>query len=98
MQMAGEETCRVIAEIVIELAHKLRLRSVAEGVEDEATLATLVGLGCDLAQGYHFSRPVDAHRMPALVRQFDQSQPAATADHPTQGPAIVVSISREQCA
>lgn len=41
----------------IDLAHALGLRVVAEGVEDEQTLNLLVGLGCDLAQGYLISRP-----------------------------------------
>jgi len=33
---------------------------VAEGIEDESTLALLARLGCDLAQGYFISRPVAA--------------------------------------
>jgi EAL domain-containing protein (putative c-di-GMP-specific phosphodiesterase class I) len=98
MAMTRDNSSRVIAEIVIELARRLRLRSVAEGVEDEATLAVLAELGCDLAQGYYFSRAVDADRLPALVRQFNRTQPAAAADHPTQGPSIVVSITGQKCA
>jgi diguanylate cyclase (GGDEF)-like protein len=42
----------------IELARTLGLETVAEGVEDPLTLDTLASLGCDLAQGYHFSRPL----------------------------------------
>jgi EAL domain-containing protein (putative c-di-GMP-specific phosphodiesterase class I) len=42
---------------VIELAHTLDLRVVAEGVETEPQCALLAALGCDLAQGYLFSRP-----------------------------------------
>jgi EAL domain-containing protein (putative c-di-GMP-specific phosphodiesterase class I) len=42
----------------IELARTLGLETVAEGVEDPLTLDTLALLGCDLAQGYHFSRPL----------------------------------------
>ena len=47
-----------IVPAIIDLAHNLGLRVVAEGVEDEMTLNTLRDLGCDLAQGYHFGRPV----------------------------------------
>jgi EAL domain-containing protein (putative c-di-GMP-specific phosphodiesterase class I) len=79
MQMTRDKSCRVIAEIMVELARKLRLHSVAEGVEDEETLAALAELGCDLAQGYHFSRPVDADRLPALIRQFDRTDPSTLA-------------------
>ncbi len=62
MQMLENEGCKVIVEIVIDLARKLGLRSVAEGVEDEASLLSLMRLGCDMAQGYHLSRPIAADR------------------------------------
>ena len=44
---------------IIDLAEVLGLRVVAEGVEDEATLAALAALGCDVAQGYYFSRALE---------------------------------------
>ena len=47
-----------IVRSTIELAHDLGLRVIAEGVEDQATLDLLADLGCDLAQGYHMSRPL----------------------------------------
>ena len=52
-------SCRSSAT-TIELAHALGLRVVAEGIEDEGTLLALRELGCDLAQGYHLSRPLPA--------------------------------------
>jgi EAL domain-containing protein (putative c-di-GMP-specific phosphodiesterase class I) len=61
----------------IELAHRLGLRVVAEGVEDEPTLRHLRSLDCDVSQGYLHSRPlpagdlarwVAAHRSPVPVR------------------------------
>ncbi|MDQ0737083.1 putative bifunctional diguanylate cyclase/phosphodiesterase [Arthrobacter agilis] len=45
---------------IIDLAHSLDLRVVAEGVDNEATRAELRALGCDLAQGFHFARPLPA--------------------------------------
>ena len=45
---------------VIDLGHNLGLRVVAEGVEDRASLDLLASWGCDLAQGYFFSRPLPA--------------------------------------
>ncbi|OMQ14887.1 hypothetical protein A7K94_0213400 [Modestobacter sp. VKM Ac-2676] len=45
----------------IELAHRLGLRVVAEGVETPTTLAHLARLQCDESQGYLHSRPVPAH-------------------------------------
>jgi EAL domain-containing protein (putative c-di-GMP-specific phosphodiesterase class I) len=47
-----------IVRSTIELAHNMGLRVVAEGVEDQATWDLLVDLECDLAQGYHMSRPL----------------------------------------
>jgi diguanylate cyclase (GGDEF)-like protein/PAS domain S-box-containing protein len=50
----------VIARSTIDLAHNLDLTVVAEGVEDTASLQRLLEYGCDLAQGYLFSRPLPA--------------------------------------
>jgi diguanylate cyclase len=43
---------------VIELAHNLDLRVIAEGVEDQPTVELLQSLGCDYAQGFHLGRPM----------------------------------------
>ena len=43
---------------IIDLAHNLGVKVVAEGVEDEATMDLLIEYGCDAAQGYYFSRPL----------------------------------------
>jgi EAL domain-containing protein (putative c-di-GMP-specific phosphodiesterase class I) len=51
---------RPIVATTIELAHALGLRVVAEGIEDQETLLALRELGCDIAQGYHVSRPLTA--------------------------------------
>jgi diguanylate cyclase (GGDEF)-like protein/PAS domain S-box-containing protein len=49
-----------IVESTIELAHRLGLAVIAEGVEDHATFARLAAAGCDLAQGFHLGRPMPA--------------------------------------
>ena len=49
-----------IARITIELGHGLGLKVVAEGVEDKETYDWLKTNGCDIAQGYYFTRPVAA--------------------------------------
>jgi diguanylate cyclase (GGDEF)-like protein len=47
-----------IVHSTIDLAHNLHINVVAEGVEDKSTLDELGRLGCDIAQGYYFSRPL----------------------------------------
>jgi EAL domain-containing protein (putative c-di-GMP-specific phosphodiesterase class I) len=49
------------------LGRALGLRVVAEGVESGASAAVLAAIGCDLAQGFHYSPPVPADKLPALV-------------------------------
>ena len=60
MGMARDASDAVIVRSTIDLAHNMGLDVVAEGVEDEATLERLRGLGCDMVQGYLLSRPVSA--------------------------------------
>ena len=56
--MLSDESDLIIVRSTINLGHDLGLKVVAEGVEDEATLHRLAGLGSDFAQGYHFSKPL----------------------------------------
>jgi predicted signal transduction protein with EAL and GGDEF domain len=70
IHMMNDESCRIIVEILIDLASKLGLKSVAEGVEDEAALRSLIAMGCDVAQGYHLSRPLAADRIPAFIAEY----------------------------
>jgi diguanylate cyclase (GGDEF)-like protein len=56
--MLHDESDLIIVRSTINLGHDLGLRIIAEGVEDGATLHRLATLGCDLAQGFHLSRPM----------------------------------------
>ncbi|MEJ2061224.1 MAG: EAL domain-containing protein [Gammaproteobacteria bacterium] len=55
--MLVNEQDAIIVRSTIALAHNLNLMVVAEGVEDEGTLAALRNMHCDIAQGYFISRP-----------------------------------------
>jgi EAL domain-containing protein (putative c-di-GMP-specific phosphodiesterase class I)/CHASE2 domain-containing sensor protein len=57
----------ILVRSTIELAHELGLKVVAEGIEDAECLDFLRAAGCDYAQGYFISRPVDAERLEALL-------------------------------
>ncbi len=56
--MATVDDDAVIVHSIVDLAHNLGLRVVAEGVEDAVTMDLLIAHGCDEAQGYYFSRPL----------------------------------------
>ena len=60
---------RDIVQTIIALGHNLGMTVVAEGVETEAQMSLLSTLHCDLAQGYLFSRPVEAHHVLAMLRE-----------------------------
>ena len=57
-----------IVGAIVSLAHNLRLKVVAEGVETVAQLDLLKTLGCDQYQGYQFSPPVPAAEFESLMR------------------------------
>jgi predicted signal transduction protein with EAL and GGDEF domain len=62
-----DESDEIIVGSTINLGHDLRLKVVAEGVEDEITLKRLEKLGCDLAQGYYFGRPLPSQEFVVMV-------------------------------
>lgn len=51
-----------ILEAAISLAHKMGIKAIAEGVEDEKVCSLLETLNCDIAQGYMISRPLPADK------------------------------------
>jgi Amt family ammonium transporter len=58
-----------IVRAILELAHSLRLKVIAEGVETEEQLSSLHELGCDFIQGFLFSRPISAAAAGELYRE-----------------------------
>ncbi|MDP8969892.1 MAG: EAL domain-containing protein [Actinomycetota bacterium] len=74
---AGEAT---LVDAIVKLGHTLRLQTVAEGVERAEQLERLRSLGCPLAQGYLFARPLRADALDDLLAaRVHQPTPAATA-------------------
>lgn len=53
-----------IVQSVIELAHRLRLLVIAEGVEDEGTVTQLRTMECNVIQGYYYSKPLAPEAIP----------------------------------
>lgn len=58
-----------ITRAIITMAHQLKLKVIAEGVETEGQLKLLVANQCDEIQGYYFSRPVPAGEMETMLRE-----------------------------
>ena len=66
-EITGSSRGSSIAEMVIQLGRNLGLRVIAEGVEDERQAQILVTLGCELAQGYLFAKPMPASQLTAWL-------------------------------
>jgi len=64
----------VILESSLNMAKKLRITAVAEGVETQADWNLLRQLGCDLAQGYFMARPMEADAFLNWVRDWKQRE------------------------
>ncbi len=56
-----------LVQAIVYLGQALGLRVIGEGVETSAQAEALQRLGCDLAQGYHFGRPVEPQAIADLI-------------------------------
>ena len=63
------ETGFRLVKLIVDIAKFLNLHVVAEGVETAGQLELLKGLGCDLVQGYYFSRPVPPEEFEKLIEK-----------------------------
>ncbi|MDG4767325.1 EAL domain-containing protein [Solwaraspora sp. WMMD406] len=78
--MATDADDSAIVRSVIELARALGLRVVAEGVEDEASWRRLHALGCHVAQGWFYARPMPADELVSWLARYRPVSPGPTAD------------------
>ncbi len=67
-----------IVRSIIGLAHNLGMDVVAEGVEQASQKTVLAAWGCDVAQGYHFARPMSAERVTEYIATIAAPVPAVT--------------------
>jgi EAL domain-containing protein (putative c-di-GMP-specific phosphodiesterase class I) len=80
----GSETGdTAIVSSILSLAYAMGKHTIAEGVEKREQAALLLRMGCEVAQGYFFSRPVAAEQIPPLLTgalwqaRSPQTQPTA---------------------
>ena len=71
-QMGSHERQHTIVRATVALAHQLGLSVIAEGAEDWATVDTLKTIGCDVVQGFVYSRPIAAGEFGAYLAQQHQ--------------------------
>jgi len=63
MNITDDDDARGIVKTCIALGHELKMKVVAEGVEDKDTLELLSKMGCDVAQGYYIAKPMAAEKL-----------------------------------
>jgi len=78
--IARSRDCRLIIQSITDLAHGLGLTATAEGVETVEQLRLVRELGCDLAQGYLISPPMDPDRLKSWMNEFRRHWPALLSD------------------
>jgi EAL domain-containing protein (putative c-di-GMP-specific phosphodiesterase class I)/ActR/RegA family two-component response regulator len=84
-KMHSTESDRVMVEKTIEIGHELGMKVVAEGVETQAQLDFLRANGCDVAQGYLFSRPLPVNELLNWLATYPMaraSQPQSRSSEP----------------
>lgn len=92
--MTQDSNGMLIVKAIISLAHSLKMKVIAEGVETLAHLEQLRSLGCDQCQGFLFGRPGPARVIEADLRAraggtapegLDPSATCAELAHPVWG-------------
>jgi EAL domain-containing protein (putative c-di-GMP-specific phosphodiesterase class I)/ActR/RegA family two-component response regulator len=75
VDMRVREDARALVEGLIYLAHKLKMRACAEGVEDEPTLQLLESMRCDKVQGHHIGAASRAKDLERIVDDWNTRLP-----------------------
>ena len=65
----SDERQKIIFGTIVEMASKLELSVIVEGVETEENVRLMKQFGCFYAQGYYFARPMDAESFEKLYRE-----------------------------
>lgn len=69
---AQNRLLRIVVESSLDMARKLQLRSVAEGVETQQDWDMLKSLGCDMVQGHFIAKPMDMNAFQDFVDHYDR--------------------------
>jgi diguanylate cyclase (GGDEF)-like protein len=77
LRMAVDPNDAIIVQSIVDLGHSLNLSVVAEGVEDQISWDRLRAMSCDIAQGYHLSKPVPASEVTRWLNERLQLEAGA---------------------
>jgi len=88
-RMVSDSSGHTLVRAIVELAHEFGLEVVAEGVEDEDAIHLLQQMGCDIGQGFHWSRPVPGSALPDVLFSLSFRR-AATPATPNGATAVKV--------
>lgn len=76
--MAANDQDRVIVQTIIDMAQGLKLRTIAEGVDDALLASQLRFMGCDEAQGYLYAQPLAAGDLEQWLRARGEAERASS--------------------
>ena len=68
MNIEVDDYNRILCETIIGMSHKLGMKVIAEGVENEQQKQILLKAKCDYGQGYLFSKPITAEHLIKLIK------------------------------
>ncbi len=77
-----------LVESIIDIAHTLEMKVVAEGIETLASHQRLLDIGCDQAQGYHYHRPMSVRRFTQTLQQLPPRKQPHSPPSPKTAPAL----------
>jgi EAL domain-containing protein (putative c-di-GMP-specific phosphodiesterase class I) len=86
--VTGVDGDRAIVDAVVGLARSMQMTVVAEGVESRIQAAALRLLGCEVAQGFHFARPMDLRSLLAGLSRHGSRLPWAEEPEPVTAPPL----------
>ncbi len=79
-RLGGSADDAELVRTIVRLGQSLGMTTVAEGIEDHAQFLALKRIGCQLGQGFHFSRPVAADEIDRLLSETEpESEPSTSS-------------------
>ena len=86
--LSGNEALRIAVESSVDMAHKLHVKSVAEGVETLQDWNSLKRIGCDTVQGFYIAKPMPVSEFNEFIQKYKPAlvvsgpEPRLTSNHP----------------